>query len=222
MYYRTATSVNPTLQPLPGHARQERSHYFFTEEEACLLSAIMDKPYRHFIEVREYAHLGKVLAFIRGETPQYSLSLTTRSAFRQPVAEVLSRHLGEQCNLSPGRISDIKTCVQEAVMNAIIHGNLMIEPANRATDHFRHYLDSISAAAEDEVLGLKRVSVFAWIDDQRLTICVCDQGAGFSLDQPTSDIAAPYGRGLPLIRAMSHRLWQTAPNRLYMQFLTHG
>ena len=202
-------------------AMQQRTHHFFSLEKMDSFYQLLEKPYVHFIEMREYVHLSHVLAFIENEYPHVSLSLTTDSAFKQPVADFLAALLARKKSISPSVQSDIKTCVQEAVMNAIIHGNLRIEQQNKAVASFEKYLHNVAQAVGDETLSLQRVSLFAWFTLDSVTICVADQGKGFSLEQPILNEDSPYGRGLPLIRGMSRKIWQTKPNHLYMQFSIH-
>jgi anti-sigma regulatory factor (Ser/Thr protein kinase) len=203
--------------PLPAQS----THCFFNNDEVDSYPKLLAKPYQHFIEMHEYVHLGNALAFIRDEYPDISLSLTTKTAFRQPIADFFAQHLANQRDFSEGVIMRIKTCLQEAVMNSIIHGNLAIEHDGDAKDNFQHYLEKISRHIDDESLSLKRICIFAWLTERHITLCVSDQGKGFGLNQPAVNIAEPYGRGLFLIRNMCGRLWQTQPNHLYMQFTRH-
>jgi anti-sigma regulatory factor (Ser/Thr protein kinase) len=213
-------------KPLPFFFNHEnadnRSHYFFTSDEINSFQDLLTKPYQHFVEMREYVHLSQVLSFVRSEHPHISLSLTTETAFKQPVADFFTAHIARKRAIAAETMSDIKTCLQEAVMNAIIHGNLIIEHSGDEIDGFQHYLDQIALRIEDELLGLKRVSVFAWFTDVSITICVSDQGKGFELEQPAIDETKPYGRGLALIRCLASRVWQTKPNNIYMQFPLHA
>lgn len=208
--------------PTLAVANERRSHYFFDTEEMRTFLAMMDRPYQHFVEMGEVAHLGHVLAFIRQEQPHLSVSLTTHTAFKQPVADLLSKYIAKHYGFSATLASDIKTCLQEAIMNSIIHGNLSIGHVKGSDEQFQNYLERISATINDETFSLKRVSIYLWRSDEHVTVCVSDQGRGFDLNQPTPDIAVPYGRGLPLIRTIAHRVWQSRPNHLSMQFLVNA
>ncbi len=83
------------------------------------------------------------------------------------------------------RLFDIKLCVEEAVRNAIIHGN-----------------------NADKKL---RVKVNYWINDDKLSIEVEDEGPGFDPDlipDPTKDsnIMKESGRGVRLIRKLMDKI----------------
>ena len=103
-------------------------------------------------------------------------------------------------------------------MNAIIHGNLQISHPAPDTAHFQEYLENISHALLNEALALQRISIYAWFTSAHVTICISDQGKGFTLEQPDAAIDQPYGHGLMLIRKLAYRIWQTSPNNLYIQF----
>ncbi len=214
---------NPSPLGMLPHAAEQPSHYFFSGEEIGALHSLLNKPYQHFIEQCAKHECADILDVIREEQPHLSLSITTKTAFRQPVADFFTSALIRAHSLAPMLASDIKTCLQEAVMNSIIYGNLAIRhDENATTDHFQRYLENITAAIQNKKHSLKRISILAWFTEQHITICVADQGAGFNLNQPTPALEIPYGRGLPLIRAMSHAVWQPKPNHLTMQFLLHG
>ncbi len=191
------------------------THYFFYADE---MAALFKSRCQHFIEVREESPMGESLDFIRREYPHYSLSLTTRTAFNQPIAELFTRHLATKRPLSDMLISDIQTCLHEALLNATIHGNLAVRCEYTEIGGFQHYLDSVSARMEDPARYLKRVDVFVWMTREHLTICVADQGDGFTLAQPEISIDQPHGRGLNFIHALSSNVWQTRSNTIYMQF----
>lgn len=222
MYTNPKSSHIDVIPPQPlvlEPAGSENAHYFFTHEEVRGLGNIFSLSYRHFIELHEYVHLRHVLEFIDHSNPQLSLSATSQTAFHQPVADYLATHLADIYKLPASLASDIKTCLQEAVMNAVIHGNLVIKHDEQTRWDFQKYIDKVTHAIKDMELSLKRVSVYVWASDEHITICVADQGKGFNLNQPTPYTTSPYGRGLVLIRHMCHRLWQTQPNYIYMQFL---
>lgn len=213
-------STIAALSELPARPA-EASHYFFSGTESQSISSMLAKPHRHFIEMREYVQLGRVLEFVRREYPHISLSLTTQTAFKQPVAEFFTAHLARQRSMSQDLKDNVRTCLQEAVLNAIIHGNLDI--GHEQPSQFSHYLEKISRSVQDNALGLKRVSIFCWLTDHHITICVADQGSGFDIrTQPEEGDEVPYGRGLRLIRRLASRTWHTEPNHLYMQFNRHA
>ncbi len=203
---------------------QKKSHYFFDRASVKRLGALLSKPYKHFIETNEVAQISEVLSFIRTEYPHASLSLTAHSAFTQPVADLFSSCLAERHRLTLSLQEDIKTCLQEAIMNAVIHGSLGIASPdsvqkNFSVNSFQDYMEKVSEKINDNTLGLKRISVYSWSTENHMTICVADQGRGFDINQPAAtDPQSPYGRGLELIRGLAQSIWQEDSQCLYMQF----
>lgn len=219
-------TIQEAIQALPPALlnqevqQRETPHYFFTHGKIQdYFGKLLGKPYQHFIEMHEYVHLVKVLEFIQLANPLVSLSITSHTAFNQPISDFFTAHLASQYRLPTPLFSDIKTCLQEAVMNSIIHGNLQVRHDDAGCGNFQSYISNIVRTIGDTELALKRVSIFAWVSDEHITFCVGDQGHGFSIDQPAPFPTSPYGRGLILIRNMCHRIWQTQPNNIYMQFL---
>lgn len=102
------------------------------------------------------------------------------------VKKVSSRILGglASYDLDEGKVFDIKLCIEEAVRNAMVHGNH--SNRNRA------------------------VTVTYWVEDPNLTIEVADEGPGFDhtlVADPTIDphILKNCGRGVYLIRKLMDR-----------------
>lgn len=216
-----SSAMMPAGSPIVA-VMQRAQHHFFTETDASSLHQLLDVPAAHFIEIDDAMPMAGVLSFIQEEYPQTTLSISTQTAFRQPVAEVFAAHLAALCEIPPLIVSDIKTCLQEAIMNSIIHGNLGIVPDTLQSDQFMSYLERVAAAISNPDLARKRISIYCWIQPKHVSICVSDQGNGFSVHQAPLCIDMPYGRGLPLIRAMSSRIWQRQPNHLTMQFALSG
>lgn len=205
------------LTPAALHHAPE-SHYFFNTVDVDSFTLMLRRPHEHFIEMREYVQMGNVLEFIRNEYPHTSLSLTTDTAFRQPVADFYTQHLARLRPLSPELMNDIRTCLQEAIMNSIIHGNLKVEHDKNDIADFPDYLERVSTALKKEEYALKRISLFTWFTMSHITVCVADEGPGFAIEQPPYNPVMPYGRGLPLIRAIAQQVWQLRPNHISMQF----
>lgn len=99
-------------------------------------------------------------------------------------------------DLDEGTIFDIKLCIEEAVRNAIVHGN----QSNRRLI----------------------VRVAYWLEGRKLVIEVTDQGKGFDhrmVDDPTLEkhITKSSGRGVYLIKKlMDEVIYTKAGNTVWM------
>jgi len=136
------------------------------------------------------------LAFLRNPREK-KLVLRVPSETRF-IRKVSSRILGDTASLDldEGTVFDIKLCIEEAVRNAIVHGN---HSDRRLT-----------------------VTVTYWIEDAKLFIAVEDEGAGFdhkTVADPTHEahITKNSGRGVYLIRKLMDRAdYNESGNRLTM------
>jgi len=108
---------------------------------------------------------------------------STPQARRQAEAEILAR-VGEQ-GFSEGARFSIKLAMEEAVVNAIKHGNRFDKT--------------------------KKVIIRYWCDRDRFSVSIRDEGEGFDLARvpdPTApeNLALPYGRGIMLMSAYMDRV----------------
>lgn len=213
---------------LPDYGRTRRISaeykrpYFITSDEMAQLGSLMQQPYHHFIEAREQVQLPQVLDFIRYEHPHMTLSVTSQTAFRHPIAEYAARHIAARMLPAREGYQAMRTCLQEAVLNAVIHGNLRMQGQHHGMAGFQEYMQEITRRIADEDAGLLRVNIHAWFTEHHITLCVADSGPGFVMEQLQADVLSPHGRGLLMIRDMASGCWQGAPNQLYMQFSMHG
>lgn len=130
------------------------------------------------------------------------LSLTTASAYRLPVAHAVVAAIDGIMSLGQERCYDIELALQEAVSNAVIHGNLAVSslrgPTLAALDAFSC---DISERLADPALANLRVGIAVSIGDAEFTIEVIDEGPGF-VPKPRAPTTAS-GRGIGLIESLA-------------------
>lgn len=100
----------------------------------------------------------------------------------------------------------VRVCValEEAITNAMFHGNLEISSDIRVADDAR-YRQLVEQRSQSSHFGQRTVEVEAHITRQEATFVIRDEGPGFdpqSLPDPTlpENIEKPSGRGLLLMR----------------------
>jgi anti-sigma regulatory factor (Ser/Thr protein kinase) len=108
------------------------------------------------------------------EAPALTLGVAARAENVAIVRQALAG-LGETIGLDQTAVSDLKTIVTEACMNAVIH------------------------AYEDEPGPLE---VATWVDEEGLHVAVRDEGMGFR-PRPAESAGGPLRLGMPLIAALS-------------------
>lgn len=97
------------------------------------------------------------------------------------------------------------TALEEALLNAMYHGNLEVSSDLKEQDHLAFY-----ALAEERRQATpwidRKINVSIWMNSQEARIVIRDDGNGFdpgTLPDPTDpeNLARPFGRGVMLMRA---------------------
>lgn len=125
------------------------------------------------------------------------------------VADAIARiesSLEEMGLLDDGNRMQIATALDEALVNAIIHGNLEITSELRHADDGKHYLKEVERRRIADPFQGREVSVLVNIDRSQAVFTIRDDGPGFdycSLPDPTDvcNLDKCGGRGLMLINA---------------------
>ncbi len=192
--------------------RQLCTPYFFSLGDGDSLETILERPYSAFVEIARDEKNSKLEAFLESlqvNVPDISFSLTTLSCYNNSTAQAISRMINERFGLYDDRVLQVQTCLQEAIMNSIIHGNLGIDGKFKSVDDFEEYNNTIRERISSSRYKYKRIETNIWAGDSQLKISVSDEGSGFSMpDDDDSDGGnAPSGRGLLFIRTLSDRAW---------------
>jgi anti-sigma regulatory factor (Ser/Thr protein kinase) len=146
----------------------------------------------------------------------FYLSLTTATGFGLQVAALVSDELVARGVVTGEQRSVVELCLQEAVANAIVHGNLGI--ASTAKDYpegYRVFSQLVNERLNDPVLRRRRTDIFTRWSSRLLDISVADQGTGFDTSViPTEvDGTSRSGRGFVFMRALAGRVAVTDGGR---------
>jgi anti-sigma regulatory factor (Ser/Thr protein kinase) len=142
-----------------------------------------------------------------------SLLVTTKSAYRHPISRAFVEAIESRTALSSDLHDRIYTATQEAVMNAVLHGNLRIEGGLRDNlEHFVEFHDSIERklAMPEIAGGLIRVDA-VW-NARKLYVIIRDSGDGYEkanvplLSDTIAGTPAGSGRGLSILEAICDRV----------------
>ena len=171
-----------------------------------LLADCLAQPGAVVVEIGEADPPGGDWAAVEVPADGFYLSLTTATAFSLQVAPLIGQVLAARKVVGADRQSVVELCLQEAVANAIIHGNLGI--SSTAKDHpegYRVFSQLVNSRLEDPALRECRVEVFARWNGQMLDIGIGDQGRGFNVarvpDEPVA--SGRSGRGFVFMRALA-------------------
>lgn len=142
---------------------------------------------------------------LNGDGENLSLVMTTNAAYRTPVVKVFVGAMADRTDLPEELRERIYTAVQEALMNAVMHGNLKIDSSLR--DSVQNLM--IVHETIERLLGSPNYSALAirveasW-SATSLNITVSDSGTGFVRESPPTQEMneTPSGRGLGILEAM--------------------
>lgn len=142
-----------------------------------------------------------------------SLLVTTKSAYRHHISRAFVEAIESRKALSADLHDRVYTATQEAVMNAVLHGNLRIEAGLRDNlERFVEFHESIeSKLARPETAG-GMVRVDALWNSKMLYVVIRDSGDGYdraavpSLNETLDDSRTGSGRGLSILEAICDRV----------------
>jgi len=157
------------------------------------------------------AHFPPSLALSRDDIwltgPQrLKLTVGTETAYRQDVASVFVDMLRCQVPVPEECGTDIRLALHEAIANAVLHGNLGLTGMPNTPEAYGLFCQQIGELLQDPVTRARSVRIGARWSARRLTICVTDQGRGFTRQSLNHDPDAPHGRGLPLMCRLARQV----------------
>lgn len=170
----------------------------------AMLDASLEAPFDVLVEImgNEARLLPRLTAL--GIAPNLFISLSTRSAHLWPLAAQVSELLGAQTPIAVHARERIELALQEALGNAILHGNLGLRSIDGTEKvEFDRFVDELEVRLANPSLQERRVSLFSNWDDQTLTIGILDDGEGFIAPDAIPLHTGASGRGILLIRRLA-------------------
>jgi len=150
------------------------------------------------------------------------VSLTTVTAYGLEVARALCQAVAERTSLDENVHQVMELALHEALVNAMVHGNLEIGSLNKdSLDDFIQFCQTIETRLNDGHFGGRRVTILTTWDDGEVVVTIDDEGPGYDaaiLDRPI-DLNKKSGRGLFLIRDIcKETAMENGGRRLVMRF----
>lgn len=147
------------------------------------------------------------------------LSLSNACCYNSGIAHLFTDSLNKRFELRGRKNEEIATCLHEAVMNAMLHGNLKMASNFRTLKGLYKYQAEIDHRLTVDAYKLRRITIGAWKNDNQIQLAVSDEGNGFNLNKYIADDALPHGRGLPLIHSLADKVWlENDRHTLFMRF----
>ncbi|MEI8397200.1 MAG: ATP-binding protein [Rhodospirillaceae bacterium] len=178
-----------------------------SEVERELLASVLAEPWSVVVEFDDKTVPSGDWAAVRVPENGLYLSLSTATSYGLQLSGLLSGVLVARGVISAERRSVIELCLQEAVANAIIHGNLGIP--STAKDHpegYRVFSQLVNERLRDPLLRSRRIELFARRVGLALVISVLDQGSGFDQAGLPREVngSKRSGRGFVFMRALAN------------------
>jgi anti-sigma regulatory factor (Ser/Thr protein kinase) len=138
------------------------------------------------------------------------LVVTTRSAYRHSIVKAFVNAVENRASLSKDLRVRLYSAVQEALMNAVLHGNLKIDSDLRGSlDGLLAAQDAIESKLNAPDIARSKIQVEAVWSKSVLNVMIRDSGTGYDHESaeecPASDDRAS-GRGIAILQAFSDKV----------------
>ncbi len=158
-------------------------------------------------------------------------SASSKHMFNSSFDEHLSKMIGDNRRLGQENRDLMRTAIDEAITNAVVHGNLELHsPPMHSINDFTAFYANIAERLAQPIYGDRQITIQKWAEGDNDWVSVADQGHGYAphrerrLETPKSIRPGQKerrrsGRGLEIIRSLTKqtRLDQQG-RRLSMQF----
>jgi len=142
-----------------------------------------------------------------------SLMVTSKSVYRHPVGKAFIEAMACRTQLSEDLRERVYTAVQEALMNALMHGNLQIESGTRdSLESLMETHEKIEQKLASPQVACGMISVEAIWNYKMLHVLIRDSGTGFKkAELPAPEAWAEEGhfgsgRGISILEAICDRV----------------
>jgi anti-sigma regulatory factor (Ser/Thr protein kinase) len=201
------------------NVNRSRTPCFFTAPDTGQLSDILLRPFHHFIEICPSKQLSALVDIAYSEPAELFLSISTHTAYHCALSSMLTHVLGRRFGLQDGKSLHIATCLQEALTNAIIHGNLSIGSNFSDYSELQEFHAQVEHALITPAAKLSRITIRVYEQYGSFTVSIGDEGKGFDFPSAPPANTRPSGRGLYLIQSLASKVWLSSNRRtLFMNF----
>jgi hypothetical protein len=186
---------------LPAEEKLDGAAVLAASLDDNMFGAILDRGAGICIEIGGL-DVPDVAASVRlAQASSIFVSVTTASAYRLQLAHRIVHAIARRRPLEQDRCDDMELALQEAISNAVIHGNLSVhslqDPSLTALERFS---SEVAAKLADPELANRLLKVVALLNEAGIIIDVIDQGPGFVPGAKKSSVAS--GRGISLIETL--------------------
>lgn len=167
---------------------------------------VLGQPYRHFHEAGNL-ELPHIQPEIIAEDADFSIAITSATAYRLPVAKYIAQHLTSHFTLPHNMQIALHTCLHEAIANAVTHGNLELHSDHKCLNAMHTHYQTIEMRLNDPYYAARLVRIRAGVIADSFTVSISDEGKGYvpeDVQQPNLPAGSVHGIGLFIVKALAH------------------
>ncbi len=183
-----------------------RQAAFIADVNRDALGELLAKPLTFIVEADAAPQNAAALSPIPVTSDGFFVSLGTGTAFSLHCAVLICDALVWRGVLRDNVRSAVELCLQEAIANALIHGNLGVDSGLKDRDDgYLRFSRLVNARLADPDLSGRRLDLLVSWGESGLDVAVADEGAGFDFERMTGNRGkmARSGRGFTLMRALA-------------------
>ncbi len=210
----------PIINNKQSRHKNESTPYFFTMPSKTMLGAVLKRAHTHFIEADDRRDLSAAIDYAHRKSPHFFLSISTLTAYHAPVAQKLTAALQQRFGLPQSFFMEAETCLQEALLNAVIHGNLGIDSRFQSLSGFERFCELVETRLRKPPYCHRRVQVAFWKRAGNFELHVSDEGDGFRFLSGVPENGLPHGRGLAIVREMASNVYVGDDQRTLCMFFS--
>jgi len=176
----------------------------FSGVERGNFAALLARDLDFYVEWAGVEETTKILATAQGDL---RLSTTTRTAFQVVNGAAIAGLMARRGLIEAVKIADVGGAIQEAVANAVMHGNLAMRRSDTADEEDFITFHRTVRQRIDGPEGLShRVTIDVEDHSAEVVVRIADQGSGFD---PADVVATDFGssgRGLGIMKSRARQL----------------
>jgi anti-sigma regulatory factor (Ser/Thr protein kinase) len=144
-----------------------------------------------------------VLRSLMNRDERLLVSLTSPTAYHQPCAIPLINSIALCLGLTETQRNRMSTALHEALVNAVVHGNLELHSEFQNSDTLFCHYERIEETLSQAPYIRRRVEIACDWSSHYVAIAVTDEGPGFDFEAEPLSKQSISGRGLSLIASLT-------------------
>ncbi len=201
-------SAHGKMEDIIKALRLGASNFLMKPNDISILHSIAEK----LLRVRKKEKLEKfVYSYFKKVSEHYAIPSQVEVAI--PLIDIVSEKIEKLHLLDDSTLKNIRIALDEAITNAIVHGNLELssESKGKSLEELVNFNKLLKKRSLEDPYDLRKVNFHYKINLERIEFSITDEGKGFDWKQiPISfeniDVFSSHGRGLILIHTFMDKV----------------